>query len=307
MKPGPFLADPTLAMCADVVDDLETVRIANQNRLRTLTAGDEYGHSLDADHPDVKRLAELVAVLEGAEHQAVLNLQRVMRKHPLGAFMKARRGLGEKQFARLLASLRDPYWNDLFNRPRTVRELYAYAGYHVLGSDTQGANDSQPSIGVAAASLGTSTQAGRGSQDAHGAGVAPTRKRGEKSNWNSTARKRLWLCADACIVKSSHYRHVYDDGRLKYADAIHQQPCAQCGPKGKPAQPGTPLSAGHQHARARRLIAKAILKDVWDESKRLHELAADQSVIDSQRNTVGGDQPPPPSSRASAKANLVGV
>ena len=56
----------------------------------------------------------------------------------------------------------------------------------------------------------------------------------------------------------------------EYADAVHAAECKRCGPKGKPAQPGSPLSAAHQHARAIRLIAKAILRDLWTESERLH-------------------------------------
>ena len=46
---GPILADPTLAMCADVVDDLEKVRIANENRLRQLTDTTDRGHGLTID------------------------------------------------------------------------------------------------------------------------------------------------------------------------------------------------------------------------------------------------------------------
>ena len=69
---------------------------------------------------------------------------------------------------------------------------------------------------------------------------------------------------------ASPYRAVYDDTRAKYADATHQHPCARCGPKGKPAQPGTPLSDGHKHARALRNVAKEILKDLWREARRIH-------------------------------------
>ena len=53
------LADPSLMLAADVVDDLERVRIANENRLRQLTRaevdsdGEERGFGLSADHPDV--------------------------------------------------------------------------------------------------------------------------------------------------------------------------------------------------------------------------------------------------------------
>jgi len=250
---GPILADPTLAMAADVVDDLEKVRTANENRLRTLTAPfDQHGFGMTVDHPDIKRLAALVDALKAAEHQAVLNLGRVMRNHPLGAFVKNSKGIGEKQAARLLASIRDPYWNDLHNRPRTVRELYRFCGMDVVG---------------------TSAQPRLGSHSRSGAGVAPTKQRGERVTWSPDARMRLWLIASKCVMvgHGGPYRAIYDEGRAKYADGIHTVECKRCGPKGKPAQPGSPLSAAHQHARAIRLIAKAILRDLWSESKRLHE------------------------------------
>jgi len=109
------------------------------------------------------------------------------------------------------------------------------------------------------------------SHEYRGAGIAPTHQRGEKGNWNTTARTRLWLIADKCIqITTSPYRPLYDTGRTKYTDAIHPSPCKRCGPKNNPAETGTPLSLGHQHARARRLIMKAILKDLWTEAKQLH-------------------------------------
>ena len=250
---GPILADFTLAMCADVVDDLEKVKIANENRLRTLTMPiDSHGHGLSVDHPDVKRLADIVAALSAAEHQAVLHLQRTMRKHPLGAFVKNSKGIGEKQAARLLASIRDPYWNDLHNRPRKLRELYRFCGMDVVNTSAYGSCESQ--IGC-------------------GAGVAPSKKRGEIVHWSPDARMRLWLIASKCVMvgHGGPYRAIYDEGRAKYADAIHTTECKRCGPKGKPAPVGSPLSAAHQHARSIRLIAKAILRDLWQESKRIHE------------------------------------
>lgn len=249
---GPILRDPTLALAADVVDDLERVKIANQNRLRTLTAQDEYGHGMSIEHPDVKRLAALVKALEDAEHQATLNLARVMRHHPLGEWVKASKGVGEKQAARLLAAIGDPYWNDLHDRPRRLRELYAFCGMNVVGTSAHDANESQGKIG---------------------AGAAPTKQRGERVTWNPDARMRLWLIASKCVMvgHGGPYRTIYDEGRLKYADALHAEECKRCGPKGKPAQPGSPLSASHQHARAVRLIAKAILRDLWAAAKTIHE------------------------------------
>ena len=249
---GPILRDPTLALAADVVDDLERVKIANQNRLRTLTAQDEYGHGMSVDHPDVKRLAALVKALEDAEHQATLNLARVMRHHPLGEWVKNSKGVGEKQAARLLAAIGDPYWNDLHNRPRRLRELYAFCGMNVVGTSAQKEHDSHM---------------------VSGAGAAPTKQRGERVTWNPDARMRLWLIASKTVMvgHGGPYRQVYDEGRLKYTDALHAEECKRCGPKGKPAQPGSPLSASHQHARAVRLIAKAILRDLWAAAKTIHE------------------------------------
>jgi len=254
---GPILVDYTLQMCADVVDDLEKVKIANENRLRTLTMDGEDGHGMSVDHPDVKRLADIVAALSAAEHQAVLNLQRSMRKHPLGTFVKNSKGIGEKQAARLLASIRDPYWNDLHNRPRKLRELYRFCGMDVVN---------------------TSAQKVPASQSSGGAGVAPSKQRGEKVHWSPDARMRLWLIASKCVMvgHGGPYRAVYDQGRAKYADAVHSTECKRCGPKGKPALEGSPLSAAHQHARAIRLICKAILRDLWEESKRIHEGVADE-------------------------------
>jgi len=249
---GPILRDPTLALAADVVDDLERVKIANQNRLRTLTAQDEHGHGMSIEHPDVKRLAALVKALEDAEHQATLNLARVMRHHPLGEWVKNSKGVGEKQAARLLAAIGDPYWNDLHGRPRRLRELYAFCGMNVVGTSAHSSGDSQTWTG---------------------AGAAPTKQRGERVTWNPDARMRLWLIASKCVMvgHGGPYRQVYDEGRIKYADAVHAEECKRCGPKGKPAQPGTPLSAAHQHARAIRLIAKQILRDLWTAAKTIHE------------------------------------
>lgn len=276
---GPILADALLAMCADVVDDLERVRCANENRLRALTTpadeadsdGECRGHGLSLHNPDVMRLANLVDGLKSSEHQAILNLNRVMRQHPLGAWVKSNVGVGEKQAARLLASIRDPHWNDLHNRPRKLRELWAYCGFHVLDTGAQKGNGSQPGLGAGVEQARNTAQSFIESQGDAG-GVAPTRKRGEKSNWNDDARKRTWLIAASCIKQeASPYRKVYDETRAKYAESMHEKPCIRCGPKGKPAQPGSPLSAGHQHARAMRAMGKEILRDLWREARRIHE------------------------------------
>jgi hypothetical protein len=327
--PALVLADPLLALAADVLDDLERVRIANENRLRQLTRdetdkdGEERGFGLTLDHPDVARLAALVDDLKQAEHDATLNLQRMVRRHPLGPWIKTSKGVGEKQGARLLASIGDPYWNTLHDRPRTVSELWSYCGYHVLPvnqvavdthvecvdgaltsarqrhADTQrvGAGGSQPPTSQSNTDHQGSRAGGIGSNPDHAhrvaqdtaVGVAATRTRGMKANWSPTAKMRLYLISVSIVKAGGPYREIYDGGRTKYADAVHQVECKRCGPAGLPAQPGSALSDGHKHARALRLVSKTILRDLWREAKRLHDLppAASHRAIPKPVSSLG--------------------
>lgn len=236
--PAP-LTDSFLALSADVLDDLERVRIANENRLRQLTRsvadsdGEERGFGLDESHPDVARLAVLVYELAKSEHKATLNLNRLMRAHPLGPWVASMPGVGEKQAARLLASIGDPAWNDLADDWRTLRQLYSYCGY--------------------------------------GDAATQVRRKGQKSNWDTDAKMRCYLIAVSCVkVGRGPFREVYDEGRARYDGALHESECKRCGPAGKPAVPGSPISAGHQHARAVRLVSKAVLRGLWREARRLH-------------------------------------
>ena len=277
-QPALSLADPLLALAADVLDDLERVRVANENRLRQLTRteedsdGLERGFGLPEDHPDVARLAALVDGLAAAEHQAELNLKRQLRQHPLGPWARATRGVGEKQAARLLASVGDPYWNTLHDRPRTVSELRSYCGW--------------------------------------GDARAQVRRRGQKNRWSDTAKKRTWVVVASCVKQlrkpcakpdgqswaehvddcdCSPYRLTYDESRRRYADTVHDIECVRCGPSGQPAQPGSPRAAGHQEAMAYRVAAKEVLKHLWREAKRLHELPVDHRASGAHATCVGGD------------------
>jgi hypothetical protein len=293
----PVLADPLLALAADVLDDLERVRIANENRLRQLTRdetdadGKERGFGLTLDHPDVKRLAALVRALKCErkaaaekhrgcclEHDAELNLKRQLRAHPLGPWVKQARGVGEKQAARLLTSIGDPYIRPEIQRddgtveptrPRRVSELWSYCGYHVLrtGHGSGATHDR----GAGSGHTGGSPDHGTADAQGVGVGVAATRARGQRANWSADAKMRAHLVAVSIVKAGGPYRDVYDTARTKYDDATHHTECKRCGPSGKPAQPGSPISAGHQHARALRAVAKEVLKDLWREAKRLHE------------------------------------
>lgn len=239
-----------LGFAASVLGDLETSRVANENRLRQLVT--EF--DLDLRHPYVRRMRGVVDQLASAEHQAELGLRALMRAHPLGPWVASQNGLGDKQVARLLAAIGDPYirpqltWvaqdalgNEVREtvpaRPRTVSELWAYCGLHVHRKN-----------------------------EIHG--TAPRHRKGVQSNWSEEARTRVWLVAGSCVkCRTSPFRDVYDQARAKYAESIHRVACHRCGPTG---QVGQPLSDGHKHARAVRIVMKEILRALWVESQRLH-------------------------------------
>lgn len=240
---GPILRARTLSMWAESVNDIEELRKSLANRVRIMTTpadvkdedGNCRGFGLKTSNPSVAMMIDYLADLEKTEQSVVKGLEKTFRLHPLKEWQSKTVGIGEKQLARFLGSVGDPYWNDLHDRPRTMQELRAYCGLHSVH------------------------------------GVAVARRRGEKSNWNSDARMRAWNIAKSCVkAVNSPYREVYLKTKESYADAVHRQECVRCGPSGKPAQPGSPLSKGHIDARGLRAIMKAVTDDLWRESKRLH-------------------------------------
>lgn len=92
---------------------------------------------------------------------------------------------------------------------------------------------------------------------------------------------RAFLIAKKCMMQrdGNRYRDIYVAAKAKYANAVHSAPCQQCAGKGKtPLAVGTELRDGHKHARALRAVAKAVLKDLWRESRRLHGFHPDEVV-----------------------------
>jgi hypothetical protein len=261
---------------ADALNDIEAVRIAAENRLRILTCGDEEdadgevrGRLLPDDHPSVMRARGLLELVAAAERKAVSNLEKTMATHPLGPWVKRQHGIGLKQGARLIAVIGDPYMRPEIERedgtieeerPRTVSELWAYAGMHVvpfdIPGDGQATNDTHHGPAVVGEPIG----------------IAAARRRGTLANWNAQARMRAYLVAAQCVKMpdGSAWRDVYTAAREKYAGAVHRAPCVRCGPKGKPAPVGSDLNPGHKHARAIRIVAKNILREMWREAGRIH-------------------------------------
>lgn len=242
---APLLWDPVLHMLAAGLDDIEQTRIAQEHRYRILTTtkpdsdGRTRGFGLDDSHPSVAAIKTQIETLKFLDKQMAKALQKQLRAHPLHPWIKAQKGLGAKTIARLFGAIRDPYWHDgihsdgePLNRPRTLGELFAFCGV---------------------------------------AGPGQRRMRGVKTTWSPDARKRLFIIADTIVKVGGPYRLVYDAGREKYTDKTHTEACAQCGKKGQPAPVGSDWRDGHKHAAARRLVMRAVLRDLWEESRAYYE------------------------------------
>ncbi|HTE61630.1 MAG TPA: hypothetical protein VK631_14860 [Solirubrobacteraceae bacterium] len=305
MTHAPFtLHDPVLQTLADVLTDFEDVRIRSQNRTAALVrvhadtdeptpAQVAHAEADMADSADYKTLIVLVDGVKKLENTATARLEKVMKEHPLGAWVAGVRGVGEKGIARFLGVVGDPYIRPELTRPdgtvepsrdRKMSELWAYCGLHTLPVGHSTPEDQRyVSDGERVSSFSSEVR------------VAAARRRGQHANWSGEARKRLWTISEA-VIKSlsapcvkpdpddervrwathvegctcSPYRVIYDASRVRYADAQHDAECVRCGPSGKPALPGSLLSNAHKKGRAQRKVMKELLRDLWLEARRLH-------------------------------------
>ena len=244
-----FAPSSVLVLYADIVDDAERSRVANENRYRSLTSDAEWGKLISAQHPVAAELAGMIAGLQEIEKVAVKGLKRAMKDHALGPFVQRTTGLGLKTAARFLGLVGDPYMHPLKDRPRTVSELWAFCGLHVLNGDHR-------AIDTQRTSVASEVPAGQGRNDTHvhAAGRAPRRSKGIKVNWSTKAKTRAYLMAECCLkAKTSPYRAVYL-ARRAHTAVTHPD-----------------WTKGHSHADGLRIAMKAILRDLWIEAKGLHD------------------------------------
>lgn len=233
--------DYILGLMAEGVSDLERSRIATENRIRQLTRDEPdedglvRGFALPEDAAEVVALVALRDGMTALEKESVKALEKAMKAHPLGPWVLAQKGVGLKQAARLLAAIGDPYWNDRDECPRTVSQLWSYSGFRVEE------------------------------------GVGVRRRKGTVANWSNEAKMRAYLIAESCVKqRGGEYREVYDKRKAHTEGRVHVAPCPPCHAK----EAGIPWKDGHRHADALRFLAKRVLKDMWQESKRLHEAEA---------------------------------
>lgn len=256
--------------CAKSLDEVESARMAIQNRVG---AAERAGRDSVAQalrdalegpyNPSINDHTGLLSIEKGLQK----NLEKAMKAHPLYPWVQREKGIGAKQAGRLLAAIGDPYWNELYDRPRKVSELISYAGYSVDN------------------------------------GVAVHREAGKKSPWSSDAKTRAFLMAKSCLkTPQGRYAALLKEARAHADEAVHNVDCSGCGTCGTcggrlgknrvehleatgcskrinaKAAAGSPLSRGHAQSRALRFVAKQILKDIWAESRDLYAEEAAQSA-----------------------------
>ena len=168
------------------------------------------------------------------EHDAERNLVKTFAGHPLYPRAEVQKGIGDKQGARLLGAIGDPYIRPELirkdrdgeiisvepSRPRKVSELWALAGLHVVkvpvsGHATSGTQDRTTADGAgfpAGSQVDAGTQYARADGKGRGdpghcgtethrtnAGVAPKRQKGQRANWDPVIKTRVYLVAESCF------------------------------------------------------------------------------------------------------------
>lgn len=275
---APYLYDPAMGMLAQQLNDLEGLRKAQANRVRILTRtdidkdGELRGFGLPEDNPTVLTLGHLLDGIESLEHETVLALQRTMRIHPLGAWQRSQKGVGEKTLARLLAVIGDPYVRMDTREPRTVSQLWAYCGLHTLPNpDFAGTNDSSDTHARRVSGALTS-ESNHFNRDALLVSVAPgqflaaRRRKGVQSNWSTEAKTRAYLISEALVKagvrkdKETGERTALTDYAQLYID--RRAHTAETHPEWTPS---------HSQNDAMRILSKSLLKNLWREAKRIHE------------------------------------
>ena len=268
---APHLAESIANMrfTSSALDDIERVKIAQENRLRSLTRSEPdednivRGLGLPNDNPNVIIASATVDSLKAVEKELVKDLTKQLKKSPFYAFSKDLRGVGEKQFARLLTSIGDPFWReeDIINvaddpittrdgrviepgeisfpaGSRTISQLWGYAGL---------ANNEDGSI--------------------------VRRTKGVKSNWNTEAKNRAWLIVESCQKQLDPECKATSETAIKE----HYEDCA-CSPyrvviddrRTDTLVTHPEWTPGHSMADAQRIAMRHLLRDMWRFARDVH-------------------------------------
>lgn len=238
------IADPMLFTLAQTLQDYETLRIAEEHRLRIFSTPSDvpdedgvcrgFGYAEDSD--EVQVIKGLIDPLKDLEHRTVLSLQKRMRVNPIWPYFKDVKGVGEKTLARLMACIGDPYLRPLDDgsyEPRTVSQLWAYCGMHTMPNKD-------------------------------GEIIAAKRMKGVQANWNMEAKTRLFLLSQGLLRqgirkdKDGNQFAVTPYGQLYLDRRAHT---AVTHPEWNP---------GHGLNDALRIMGKELLKQLWRAAREIH-------------------------------------
>ena len=238
------IADPMLFTLAQTLQDYETLRIAEEHRLRIFSTPSDVpdedgvcrGFGYAEDSNEVQIVKGLIDPLKELEHRTVLSLQKRMRVNPIWPYFKDVKGVGEKTLARLMACIGDPYLRPLDDgsyTPRTVGQLWAYCGMHTMPNKD-------------------------------GEIVAAKRMKGVQANWNTEAKTRLFLLSQNLLRqgirkdKDGNQFAVTEYGQLYLDRRAHT---AVTHPEWNP---------GHGLNDALRIMGKELLKQLWQAAREIH-------------------------------------
>ncbi len=238
------IADPMLFTLAQTLQDYETLRIAEEHRLRIFSTPSDvpdedgvcrgFGYAKDSN--EVQVVKGLIDPLKDLEHRTVLSLQKRMRVNPIWPYFKDVKGVGEKTLARLMACIGDPYLRPLDDgsyTPRTVSQLWAYCGMHTMPNKD-------------------------------GEIIAAKRMKGVQANWNTEAKTRLFLLSQGLLRQGirkdkdgnqfavTPYGQLYLDRRARTA-VTHPE-----------------WNPGHGLNDALRIMGKELLKQLWRAAREIH-------------------------------------
>lgn len=167
-----------LNFLAETLDDFERARIALDNRIR----------ASEENYAVPPHFYALSVKLHELENATIKDLQKILRQHPLGGFVKGTIGLGEKQVARLLAAIGNPADRAM------VSQLWQYCGH----GDPERSKMRGSNVTVAVDEEG---------------------KKITTLPFSPAAKMRTRMIAESCIKQMhSPYRAVYDRERLKWQD-----------------------------------------------------------------------------------------
>jgi hypothetical protein len=121
--------------------------------------------------------------------------------------------------------------------PRTLRQLWAYAGIGDAERRPQRAGIKQDEL------------------------LACGRRRARAVLYNVS--NSLVRTKGSKNGQASPYTLLYETTKMRYEMKVHDRECIRCGTPGKPAQVGTGWKDSHKDASAKRILAKAVVRDLW--------------------------------------------